>query len=405
MDTRSEKQGPCCDTGVEATTRASVLCPGCGTKGRVVEPITIESLVVEEARRRVGRSDWFRFCAAPLCEVVYFHQETGARISKDEVSVRVGQKETESPRPVCYCFAPTVEEIEAEVLATGTSTVADDITAKCRQGLHRCEETNPQGSCCLGNARRAMKEAEARAGSAPVPEAGEAEACCAVGAADTGNVTPGRSRNTGLLATTGAVVSAILSSACCWLPLLLIAFGTSAAGVAGFFEAYRSYLLGATGLLLASGFYLVYVRKEKCGPGEACAVPNPRLKRFNKVMLGVATAVVLAFALFPNYVGFFLGNGNPRALAAAAASGESRAFAIEGMSCEACAVTLRAHLGRVPGVARAEVSFESKTARVFFASGQDAPTEEALKKAIRGAGYTGTPVASTRTVGAGAARF
>lgn len=68
------------------------------------------------------------------------------------------------------------------------------------------------------------------------------------------------------------------------------------------------------------------------------------------------------------------------------------------MTCEACAVTLREHLGKVPGVARAEVSFESKTARVFFVSGQDTPTDEGLLEAIRGAGYTGTPLAAHRTV-------
>jgi copper chaperone CopZ len=146
-----------------------------------------------------------------------------------------------------------------------------------------------------------------------------------------------------------------------------------------------------------SGFYLVYFRKEACGPGGACTVPNPRLRRFNKIMLWVATTVVLAFALFPNYVGYLLGNGDLHALTGPVA-GESRAFAIEGMTCEACAVTLREHLGKVPGVARAELSFEAKTARVFFATGQDAPTDEALLGAIQRAGYTGTPVATSRAV-------
>ena len=34
------------------------------------------------------------------------------------------------------------------------------------------------------------------------------------------------------------------------------------------------------------------------------------------------------------------------------------------MTCEACALNLQAHLSRVPGVLRAEVSFEEKTASV-----------------------------------------
>ncbi len=375
-------------------------CPSCGGLGKAVKPVTIESLVVHAARARVRRTDGFRFCAEPSCELAYFHPATGARIAKSEVRVRIGQKATEAPRPVCYCFEHTVEEIEAEVLATGISKVADDITQKCRLGLDHCEETNPQGSCCLGNVRRVMKEAQEAGGMRPtVPAtAGESESCCVDGSAERPAPPPDRSRNTGLWATTGAVVSAILSSACCWLPLLLIAFGASAAGVAGFFEAYRPYLLGATGLLLTSGFYLVYFRKETCGPDEACAAPNPRLQRFNAIMLWVATAVVLAFTLFPSYVGYLLGGGTPPTSVAEPTSGNSRLFQIEGMTCEACAVTLREQLGKVPGVARAEVSFETKTARVFFAEGQEPPSEEALLAAIQEAGYSGTPVANSRTV-------
>lgn len=377
-------------------------CPSCGSKGKPVKPITIESLVVEEARVRAGRTDGFRFCAEPSCDIAYFQPESGVRISRSEVRVRIGQKETDTPRPVCYCFDYTVEELEAEVVATGTSKVADQITENCRQGLDRCEETNPQGSCCLGNVRRAIKEAQARrAGEAVAASvasgAVEADICCAVDAAPPTATAPGL-RNTGRWATGGAVVSAILSSACCWLPLLLIAFGASAAGVAGFFEAYRPVLLGITGLLLAGGFYLVYFRTEKCGPGETCTAPNPRTQRFNTITLWVATTIVLTFALFPNYVGYLLGGGDPPVGAETLAAHASREFRIEGMTCEACAVTLREHLGRVPGLARAEVSFEAKTARVFFVTGEDAPSDETILAAVQQAGYSGTPVASSRIV-------
>ena len=77
-------------------------------------------------------------------------------------------------------------------------------------------------------------------------------------------------RNRRMWVSAGAVVAAVLSSVCCWLPLALIAFGVSAGGVSGFFEIYRPHLLGATGLLLAAGFYLVYFRKEQCAPDIAC---------------------------------------------------------------------------------------------------------------------------------------
>ena len=117
--------------------------------------------------------------------------------------------------------------------------------------------------------------------------AGADKSCCVVKPSI--SATAGKPRKAGLWATGGAMVSAVLSSACCWLPLLLIAFGASAAGISSLLEAYRPYLLGLTGLFLATGFYSVYFRKQQCAPGEACAVPNSKLKRFNKVMLWVAT--------------------------------------------------------------------------------------------------------------------
>jgi len=147
---------------VNTSIETNLLCPSCGGKGRTVKPITIETLVSESARTQVGRQDGFRFCANPSCDVVYYRPESGQRIHRHDVNVHVGQKETAPPRMVCYCFHHTVEEIEAEVNETGTSRVLDSIAEKCRQGLDRCEETNPQGACCLGNVRSALKDAQAK---------------------------------------------------------------------------------------------------------------------------------------------------------------------------------------------------------------------------------------------------
>jgi hypothetical protein len=245
----------------------------CGGKGKAVKPVTIQSLLTENAKANISSVEGFRFCTTPSCEVAYFRSETGEQFLRRDVRVRIGLKETKSPRPICYCFDHTVEDIAAEVVATGSSSIADAITEKCRQGLDRCPETNPQGSCCLGNVRKVVAEAQAKnpafaSTTSPLPSSRE-----------------GGKWNAGILTSGGAVITAILSSACCWLPLLLIAFGASAAGVAGFFDAYRPHLLASTAILMAVGFYLVYFRKEECAPGSACAVPNRRLTRFNKAML------------------------------------------------------------------------------------------------------------------------
>ena len=336
------------------------------------------------------RADGFRFCAEPSCDLAYYRPQTEDRVYRKDVSVRIGQKETTAPRPLCYCFGHTIEDIEAQVAVTGTSTIPDEITAKCRQGLDRCEETNPQGSCCLGSARKVREDAEARRASgtsaAVAPLSGHADDCCAVKAPPS-QKSKATVRNAGVWATGGAVVSAILSSACCWLPLLLIAFGASAAGVAGFFEAYRPYLLAAAALLLAGGFYLAYFRKERCEPGQACAVPNPRLIRFNKVMLWVASVVVLLFALFPNYVGVLIGGGTDGGSGLVSAQGETHVYRIEGMTCESCAAVLAARLRSTPGILGANVEYREGRATVTLAP--DADVQEVLD-AIAEQGFEGT---------------
>ena len=44
----------------------------------------------------------------------------------------------------------------------------------------------------------------------------------------------------------GSVASALAASACCWLPLVLVAFGASTAGLSAAFERVRPWFLGAT---------------------------------------------------------------------------------------------------------------------------------------------------------------
>jgi hypothetical protein len=92
----------------------------------------------------------------------------------------------------------------------------------------------------------------------------------------------------------------LLASACCWLPLGLVVFGVSSAGIAGYIEDYRLWFLGMTAGLLAAGFYFIYFRRAKCGPTGECIPPNPRTQRFNRTMLWLATAFSLAQAFFPN---------------------------------------------------------------------------------------------------------
>lgn len=348
-------------------------CPRCEMRGRSVKPITIRSLVAASALGEGADLNGFYYCDTPACEVAYFQPSTGNLILKGQVRVRIGKKETAPPRTACYCFAHTAEEIEAQVAETGNSTIPDEIAEKCRQGLDRCEETNPRGTCCLASVRKIMKEAQT--GSEPIHEraSAHAEDCCLPGI----RIEAQTRTSAGLWATSGAVLVAALSSACCWLPLLLITFGASAAGVSGFFESYRPYFLAATAILLASGFYIIYFRAARCAPGTACAVPNPKLLRLNKTMLWVATVAVVAFASFPSYVGQLLGgrasaqSGSASGTTEIQVGGRIVTVQVKGMTCAGCARTLEAALRELPGVLAASVDFDAAQATLALLPGAD----------------------------------
>jgi copper chaperone CopZ len=212
--------------------------------------------------------------------------------------------------------------------------------------------------------------------------------CCAnKDAKDRSPATPaagGHAPRAERLTLAGSVAAAILSSACCWLPLLLLAFGASAAGVSGFFERWRPVFLIVAAALLGAGFYVVCFRKASCADGACEAAPRSR-RVFSQVMLWVAAALVGAFALFPKYAGTVAGMVHGSRGADESSAGVSSAalhrFAVEGMTCEACATTLQADLEKIEGIASARVDFSTKTAEVRSdAAGVDALVRAAAER-------------------------
>ena len=132
-------------------------CRRCGQRGRPVLHETMESLLKPEALRRLADEAYF-FDRTPECKVVYFSNEAKSYFHKDDLTVRVGMKETESPIPLCYCFGHTAESVREEIVTTGHSTVAERITAEVQAGKCSCEVKNPSGKCCLGDVNRAIQQ-------------------------------------------------------------------------------------------------------------------------------------------------------------------------------------------------------------------------------------------------------
>ncbi len=173
----------------------------------------------------------------------------------------------------------------------------------------------------------------------------------------------------------GSVASAVFASACCWLPLLLLAAGASGAAVGAVFERYRPTFLSLSFALLGAAFYFAYRPRPKAAANavagqeshSCCATARESrgsiittkwtLQRFNRSMPWVLTLIALAFALFPNYLGLLSSNTDRNKLATRDGL-DTVVIAIKGMTCKACTKTLQTELATVSGVSAAEVSYE-----------------------------------------------
>ncbi len=258
-------------------------------------------------------------------------------------------------------------------------------------------------------------------------------------------------RETTLIA---SILAAITASLCCLGPIAAVVLGLGSFSAAAVFETWRPYLLGVTFGLLALGFYFTYRRPEvRCAEGSVCAT-RPSVSRSSKILLWLATALVVAFAAFPYYSGAVWSVLSPRrealgetsAVQAGSSSSDarhdsgavggsqresaesspslkapqapqgtsrSRAAAgdrvsaavreasalkravveVRGMSCAGCAVTIAQALRQLPGVKSAEVSHEDGRAVIAYD-----PTRVGLPQLKEAIERTGFQVGVVRTV-------
>lgn len=160
----------------------------------------------------------------------------------------------------------------------------------------------------------------------------------------------------------GSVLVAALSSACCWLPLLAVGLGLSAAGVGSVFEAYRWPLVA-----LAVGFIVRAVvlqrRRRRACTRDGCAPPSGR-GLLAPILGGV---FVLAFAVFPDVLAWTAPGPAPHTDGTATTM--TRTYSVTGMTCEGCTTLLDSYLEDQPEVVRATIVYTEATAKVEFVEG------------------------------------
>ncbi len=96
-----------------------------------------------------------------------------------------------------------------------------------------------------------------------------------------------------------AIVTALLASACCVGPFVLVMLGVSGAWIGSLraLEPYKPIFILFTIGFLVAGFYSVYKKPKECEPGGICAAP--KTKRLQKAVLWIATVVVAVLLVLP----------------------------------------------------------------------------------------------------------
>lgn len=211
------------------------------------------------------------------------------------------------------------------------------------------------------------------------------------------DVQPSSSERTGrwsLAASISSIISAFIASICCVGPLIFALLGIGGAGLLVKFEPYRPYFIVVTFALLGFGFYFAYRRPTLAAAagtagGPECACLAPRASRVGKNMLWIATLLVAGFLGFPHISARLSASGSTeaseRAPAEKAASTQTVALTVEGMTCASCTVVVRAALMKLDGVKDARVSSSERRALVEYEPAKVTP--QRLVDSVNWLGY------------------
>ena len=94
-------------------------------------------------------------------------------------------------------------------------------------------------------------------------------------------------------------LAAVLASACCLGPLVLVLLGVSGAWIGNLtrLEPYRLFFLSAALIALFFAWWRIFRPMRTCTPGVVCAMP--RVRTTYKVIFWCVAALVLVAFAFP----------------------------------------------------------------------------------------------------------
>lgn len=105
--------------------------------------------------------------------------------------------------------------------------------------------------------------------------------------------------NTGRGSLIAGGIAALLASACCLGPLVLVALGFSGAWIGNLtaLEPYRPWFIGAALVAMVFAWRQIYRPAGACEPGDICAVP--RVRTAYKVIFWIVALLIVVALGFP----------------------------------------------------------------------------------------------------------
>src|SRR5215831_9129146 len=100
-------------------------------------------------------------------------------------------------------------------------------------------------------------------------------------------------------------IAAILASACCLGPLVLLTLGVSGAWIGNLtaLEPYRPIFIVIAAAALVVAGRRIWRSENACAPGEVCAAPQ--IRRVQRILFGVVVALMLIALAFPYVAPWF----------------------------------------------------------------------------------------------------
>lgn len=131
-------------------------CSQCAGASRYVTKRTMLLMLKPELFERISDGQYY-FCSNFDCGIVYFPEHQGTCFFTNDLRVRVGTKEKQDPKPLCYCFGFDESDFRDEINRTGKTVTLGRIAELLKAGMCACETRNPSGACCLGDITKTVK--------------------------------------------------------------------------------------------------------------------------------------------------------------------------------------------------------------------------------------------------------